>query len=300
MKSTIFTLTVLLCFAFSEISHAQASKPGIPAGYKQTESGLLYKLIRQSKSGNKPAHSDVLTLNLNYALYRGGKNDSILFDSRNIPQKELMAQLIRPAFKGDIMEGLAMLEVGDSASFITSADSFFLRTAGVKQLPPGIHSGDRLIFQAGLKKNSTLAQLEAERAELDSIAKAEEAVNLRKYLFENKITEKPSESGLIIVMTQEGTGETPKAGQKVTVHYTGYLLNGAKFDSSVDRGDPFTFTLGQGQVIRGWDEGIAALKVGSKARLIIPSSIGYGERGAGPNIPPFSSLIFEVELLKAE
>lgn len=95
----------------------------------------------------------------------------------------------------------------------------------------------------------------------------------------------------------EGTGASPKKGDRVRVHYTGWLTNGSKFDSSVDRNDPFEFVLGVGQVIKGWDEGVAQLKVGDKAKLTIPAELGYGARGAGGVIPPNATLIFEVELL---
>jgi peptidylprolyl isomerase len=94
----------------------------------------------------------------------------------------------------------------------------------------------------------------------------------------------------------EGTGASPQSGQNVTVHYTGTLENGTKFDSSLDRGQPFTFQIGVGQVIKGWDEGVMTMKVGGKRKLIIPPHLGYGARGVGP-IPPNSTLIFEVELL---
>ena len=108
-------------------------------------------------------------------------------------------------------------------------------------------------------------------------------------------------SGLQIIDTKAGTGASPRAGQTVTVHYTGWLYqNGArgkKFDSSVDRGEAFSFPIGQGQVIRGWDEGVVSMKVGGKRTLIIPPQLGYGARGAAGAIPPNATLIFDVELL---
>jgi FKBP-type peptidyl-prolyl cis-trans isomerase FkpA len=110
-----------------------------------------------------------------------------------------------------------------------------------------------------------------------------------------------TDSGLEYVDQKEGTGEAAKAGNTVSVHYTGTLKdNGKKFDSSLDRGEPFKFKLGAGMVIKGWDEGVAGMKVGGKRKLIIPAKLGYGERGAGNVIPPNADLVFEVELLKIE
>jgi len=107
-----------------------------------------------------------------------------------------------------------------------------------------------------------------------------------------------TESGLGIKIITQGTGPKPKTGDRVKVHYTGTLEDGSKFDSSVDRGVPFEFPIGQGRVIKGWDEGIAMLNVGSKALLKIPAKLAYGERGAGGVIPPNATLYFEVELLE--
>ena len=104
-------------------------------------------------------------------------------------------------------------------------------------------------------------------------------------------------SGLKYEDIDPGTGPVAASGQKAKVHYTGWLTNGQKFDSSKDRNDPFEFTLGAGQVIKGWDEGVAGMKVGGKRKLTIPPSLGYGARGAGGVIPPNAELIFEVELL---
>ncbi len=108
---------------------------------------------------------------------------------------------------------------------------------------------------------------------------------------------KMTPSGLEYTDVVVGTGDEARSGAKVSVHYTGWLTNGTKFDSSVDRGQPFTFNLGAGQVIKGWDLGVAGMKVGGKRRLSIPSELGYGSRGAGGVIPPNARLIFDVELL---
>jgi peptidylprolyl isomerase len=117
---------------------------------------------------------------------------------------------------------------------------------------------------------------------------------------EKKFTK--TESGLQYRDVKEGTGEKPKKGQTCVVHYTGWLwvndTKGRKFDSSKDRGEPFDFPVGAGRVIKGWDEGVAGMKIGAKRELIIPSDLGYGARGAGGVIPPNATLFFEVELLE--
>ena len=104
-------------------------------------------------------------------------------------------------------------------------------------------------------------------------------------------------SGLVYEEVTEGEGDVASAGQRVSVHYTGWLTDGTKFDSSKDRNDPFEFPLGAGHVIRGWDEGVQGMKVGGVRKLTIPSDLGYGGRGAGGVIPPNATLVFEVELL---
>ncbi len=112
------------------------------------------------------------------------------------------------------------------------------------------------------------------------------------------MTAKITDSGLKFEDLTIGEGEQATAGKRVTVHYTGWLENGTKFDSSHDRNQPFSFDLGRGQVIRGWDEGVEGMRVGGRRRLTIPPHLGYGARGAGGVIPPNATLIFEVELLE--
>lgn len=119
---------------------------------------------------------------------------------------------------------------------------------------------------------------------------------MMKEVTNEKISE--TKSGLKYVIKKEGNGAKPKKGQLVTVHYTGTLENGTKFDSSLDRGEPFSFEIGAGQVIKGWDEGVIDMKIGEKRKLIIPPQLGYGSRGVPNVIPPNSTLVFDVELLK--
>lgn len=117
---------------------------------------------------------------------------------------------------------------------------------------------------------------------------------------ESNMTARVTDSGLKIEDLQLGQGATAEASKTVTVHYTGWLENGVKFDSSVDRDDPFRFSLGRGQVIRGWDEGVAGMQVGGKRKLTIPPQLGYGAAGAGGVVPPNATLIFDVELLAVD
>lgn len=129
------------------------------------------------------------------------------------------------------------------------------------------------------------------------LPKSEE--NVEPSVSQEKVMEE-KQSELKIEDITVGTGDEALAGKKVTVNYAGTLEDGAKFDSSYDRGTPFSFSLGAGEVIQGWDEGVVGMKVGGKRKLTIPPSLGYGERGAGGAIPPNSILIFEIELLKVE
>ncbi|MBL7896139.1 MAG: FKBP-type peptidyl-prolyl cis-trans isomerase [Bacteroidia bacterium] len=194
-----------------------------------------------------------------------------------------------------------MMGQGDSASFIIKADSFYLKTQRFNELPPFIKPGENLVVtmkvlevksRAELEKNQKQQQAEMEKMMAER--QAAEKPELDKYLADNKITTKPTASGLIFIDVKKGSGPKPKATDNVVVHYTGTLLDGTKFDSSLDRGEPATFPLNQ--VIPGWTEGIQLMSKGGKAKLIIPSNLGYGPQGTGP-IPPFASLVFEVELL---
>ena len=150
------------------------------------------------------------------------------------------------------------------------------------------------------KVEASVAASESAAKEAEAKAKAERETKLaeviKKAEDEAKSKVVKNESGLMYVDLKVGEGETPKTTDKVDVHYTGWLVDGTKFDSSVDRGTPFTFSL-SGGVIKGWMEGVATMKVGGKRKLIIPGELAYGKRGSPPKIPPDATLVFDVELL---
>ena len=304
---------ILLFLSVISLTLFGACRQSKHKGFEKTDDGLHYQFIKKSGSGKKPKAKDILYAHMSLSLLRP-EGDSIIFDSKRYPDFPgdiKFIQLDTNAFKGDIMEGLAMMEIGDSAAFIISADSFFLKANKMDSLPPGFSPGQELIFRFGLvdiqseeetrKRLSTLeAKANADRQALAEKAREEEPALIAEYIERKKITEKPDKNGLYIIQTLPGNGSKPRKGQKVSVHYTGYLLNGKKFDSSFDQNQPFTFTLGQGEVIAGWDQAIKEMKVGGSATLVIPSQLAYGSNGSPPVIPPFSPLIFDVQLIKVE
>ncbi|HOF15468.1 MAG TPA: FKBP-type peptidyl-prolyl cis-trans isomerase [Bacteroidales bacterium] len=253
-------------------------------GYKKTESGLYYKFYSQNLSGYIPKNDDVVSIKLEIRT----KNDSIIQ-----PMKQLTTMMQPSKFQGDIFEALSMMHEGDSASFIINAKKYF-NAYNYGIVPPFVDEKTMLWFTIKITKIETVVEYKLKSQQL-MIDKEKELIN--QYVTENNITVTPTVSGLYYIETKKGKGASPSEGQTCYVHYKGMLLDGTVFDSSIERGEPFPFPLGQGQVIKGWDEGIAMMKKGGKALFIIPSSIAYGDRGAGDLIPPYTPLLFEVELV---
>lgn len=230
-----------------------------------TESGLTYKIIHEGKGQRAKAGDNVVV------HYTGKLTNDTVFDSsvkRGQPFKFKLG--VGQVIKG-WDEGIALLNVGDKA-VLTIPSNLGYGERGAGTIPPN----STLIFEVEL---------------LDIISPP------KPYDVSGKDTI-TTESGLkYIMVTQHADGKQAKKGSNVSVHYTGYLEDGKIFDSSLERGEPIAFPLGAGRVIPGWDEGIALLKTGEKARLIIPYQLAYGEQGYPGAIPPKATLIFDVELV---
>lgn len=236
-----------------------------------TASGLQYVVIEEG-SGETPQPGSVVQVH-----YTGRLEDGTQFDSsyeRGEPiQFALGTGQVIPGWD----EGISLMKEGGKARLIIPPDLGYGSGGFGEVIPPD----STLIFEVELVSIQPGAPA------------APEEVSEADYV--------TTDSGLKYYDFEVGSGQSPEAGQTVTVHYTGWLEDGTKFDSSLDRGRPFSFPIGVSQVISGWDEGVASMQVGGKRQLVIPPELGYGEQGAGGGIiPPNATLIFEVELLGVE
>jgi FKBP-type peptidyl-prolyl cis-trans isomerase len=271
------------------------------SGYTKAENGLHYKFFNHDESGIKVQLGD--NISIRYIIMKQG-NDSVIVNSKDVSRDGsgyANFMFKKSSFKGSFEDGMLMMAKGDSAEFIASADSFFLKSYGMNELPKGFKPGEYLKAVFKIKDITPAAEVEAqqkkqmeERAAMMKEMEAKEMPAIEKYVADNKIKAKPTATGLYYMETKKGSGANPKATDVVVVHYTGKFLDGRVFDSSVERGQPAEFPLNG--VIPGWTEGLQLMRKGGKANLLLPSAIAYGPQG-NQGIPPYSPLFFEVELI---
>ncbi|MFT4062912.1 MAG: FKBP-type peptidyl-prolyl cis-trans isomerase [Edaphocola sp.] len=287
--------------------HNGTSYKAVPQGaYIPVEGGLEYKLIKKGTGTFTPAIGDGISFHISQRI-----NDSLLMSSAaQNGGKPVEFVLQESKMKGDLTVGIMKLHAGDSAVFRIKLDTIAARTQ--QPVPAWAKPGSYLYFDVGLVGIKSKAELEAERKlaqeQAEAMAKVQRATDdslIQDYLKSKGIANaQKTASGLYYTIHEPGAGENAKVGQKVTVNYTGQLVNGEKFDSNVDSAfghvQPFTFDLGKHSVIQGWDEGVALLNKGAKATLYIPSALGYGPRAAGPKIPANSVLVFDIELVEMQ
>ncbi|MCJ8166948.1 FKBP-type peptidyl-prolyl cis-trans isomerase [Pontibacter sp. E15-1] len=288
-----------------------------------TADGLTYKVYEKSDDGTYKNKGEiaaddstgakigqVVTMQMSYQ----NAEDSVLFDSRTQTQP-VMIPVMEPSFKGSLEQALMMLSPGDSGVFKVNADSLFAKTFA-QPMPPFIKPGSQLTFFIKAEKVQSREQAMADQQKMmeeqmkEAQVHAEKQIKIddekiQEYIKTNNLQNvQKTESGVYYVINQPGKGPQANAGDQVSVHYKLSFLDGKEVENSrsnpMGNGDPFQFVLGQGRVIKGWDEAIQKLNKGSQATLLVPSPLAYGEQDRGPDMPANSILRFDVELVDVQ
>jgi FKBP-type peptidyl-prolyl cis-trans isomerase FkpA len=263
-------------------------------GYSITDTGIHYKLISLGDGTVKPEASNYITVNISY---RTGK-DSLFFQGLR------KFQLTALRYKGSIDECFLMLALGDSASFYFPADSFFVRTLETS-MPKFIGKGDLMRVDIRMIEIQTEQQYQLEKEAflnwINDFGDYEKVI-LKQYMDGKKLSIAPTSSGLYYIPVVKSEGKSVAVGDTITVHFEGRFFNSKIFDSTKKRNEPFQFVYGQKwQVIDGLEEAIGMMKEGERSLFIIPSRLAFGENGSSTGIiPPFTSLVFEVELIEVK
>ncbi|MBK0377834.1 FKBP-type peptidyl-prolyl cis-trans isomerase [Mucilaginibacter segetis] len=293
MKKSIYIL--LICCAAIASVNAQDVQKNI--------NGTLCKIVSPN-SGEKIKLNDVITFNVSQTT----ENDSVLFSTYLIGQP-VKVQVHPSSNPGDLMDVFQQLTANDSAVVKVPVDSVF--KGHEDAMPSFLSKGSNLLFKLKIEKVQTLEEAINERnAETEKYKAAQTALG-DAYIKSHSLVVQTTPSGLKYAVIKKGPGPKPVAGDTVEVNYTGRTAEGKVFDSSIESVakqagleqpgrtyEPIKFVVGQQEVIKGWDEGLLLLNGGSKATFIIPSDLAYGERGAGEDIAPYSTLVFDVELIK--
>lgn len=277
--------------------------------YKTTDGGLHYKFHKQNTSGQKVEEGDVLVGELVL------KFDTMELANTNGKAERILQAL--PSFPGGLYEGMLMMHVGDHATFAIEADSL-AKFVQPDQMPPTYQPGKGMKFYYDVNLQEIITREEIEQERDAFLAAAEERQEnepqmILDYVRDNNITAKANADGIYIIVKKRGNGAKVAAGKEVAVNYTGRLLDGTMFDSSVESDarqgeiynpqrhyEPLVYVHGRGQLIPGWEKGIEGQPAGTELQLIIPSALGYGPRGAGQNIPPYSPLVFDIEIVSVK
>ncbi|MBK6935693.1 MAG: FKBP-type peptidyl-prolyl cis-trans isomerase [Chitinophagaceae bacterium] len=282
------TTKVLFLLAAAAIVIASCGK----ASYKKTPGGMPYQIFR-CKDTQKVKVGDFIKASYIYMV-----KDSIFFTTANsMPVYIPVMEQTQPY---DISEVWTSLKLGDSIVATQMIDTFIKRMPD--GIPPQYKKGDRIRIFAkvlGIFKNDSLKNIDEQKERTAFMVKEVEVVG--KYIKDNKIAAQKTPSGAFVEISKPGTGNAIDSGKYVSVMYTGTSFSGKKFDSNIDTAfhhtEPLSFVVGAGQMIKGFDEGIRMMTMGSSGRIFIPSMLGYGPQPGGPNIKPYEHLIFDVQVV---
>jgi FKBP-type peptidyl-prolyl cis-trans isomerase FkpA len=284
MKKAFFKpLAVILLVVFASLA-CSSKYPG----FDKTDSGLYYKLYKISKDTIKPKVGDWVTLDYKVTIKSKSK-DSILLDSRKSSQGPVRLQIPVSDYKGDLYFGMSMMAAGDSAIFIIPADSLFKRTFKQPSRPPFVDSNSVVQFFVHMKTIEDPANLMAKEQE-----------SLKKYIQANNITVAPTASGIYYVEKEKGKGMKIDSGVMVKIHFDVSLIDGKQIFSTRERGEPIEFEYGKRFDTKGLEEAIKLTTKGTKAKVIVPSELAFGERGQGSLVPAYSTLIYDIEIANVQ
>jgi FKBP-type peptidyl-prolyl cis-trans isomerase FkpA len=269
-------------------------------GYEETGTGSYFKMEKAGDGKTAINKGDVIFI---HHIMTTDK-DSVLYDYKTMsrPGQPYAMRLAPSVYKGDMFEMMYKMHVGDSASFAMRIDSMFKKY--YKQaIPKFLDSAGYIIYHVkvdSLYTSAKVDEIEKKQREMQEAfiekARTSEDSLIQKYLSDNKVTVKPTATGLYIVVKEKGKGAAVKQGDNVEVNYKGMFTDGRIFDASDRHDQAFAFQAGTGQVIPAWDEALLTMNVGTKALLVVPSKLAYGPQG-NQGIPPFSPLVFEIDVV---
>jgi FKBP-type peptidyl-prolyl cis-trans isomerase FkpA len=285
MSRTKLFISILISLLLVSCKHKQEYP-----GYSKSNNGVFYKLLKINDNENRCQYGDYITADITYKTLK----DSVFFKGRR------KFQINPPIYKGSVDECFTMLGKEESASFILSASNFFTQTLG-SSVPGFLISSDKMKIEAEIIDIQTSEDYKKEKEAflkwIEDFGEYEKVV-LRQYVEGSKMNLKPASNGLYYLILKPGNQKAVHMGDTIVVHYEGRFLNGKFFDSTRKRNEAFQFVYGQQwQVIKGMEEAIGMMHEGERALFILPSDLAFGETGSSTGIiPPFTSLIFDVEL----
>jgi peptidylprolyl isomerase len=264
--------------------------------FLKTINGVEYKIVKASKSQRTPKIGDVMYMEMSY---RTETTDSLLFTSSDLGE-DFRMKLSAPSDKGCIEEALMLLHEGDSAVIKVDAIKFFVKSQGKASIPAFIKRGEKLVFNVKMKKIVSGIDYANANKEVYQKRIDEENSLINRFLINMNYPLKKTDSGLHILTINKGAGKRPTVGSTVKIDYTAAFIDGSVFDSTLERSEPFSFEIGKKQVIVGLEEAVMNMQVGDHCLVVIPFRLAYGDKKYGNIIPPFSTLVFEIELLDAK
>ncbi len=286
MLSKRFVLVAIAAAAlFFSVSCSKQKHPGF-----ELVDDVYVQFHFRSESGISPQIADYVTVDLIYRL-----PDTVLFNSVDFGDP-MVFPVIEPTFKGDLYAGLRLLQLGDSATFVFPADSFFIITAGYPALPDYVKKGSDMFFDVKLQNIQTPEQVAEEQRLLFKALRQDEVNSIAAYIAEKGITQAPTSSGLYVIQEKRGSGRLPVEGDMLRLHFSISLLNGEVLFTT-DGMEPLEVEFGSDFDTKGFHEGIAFLRKGGMVKLIVPSDLAYDSIGIPQMLPPFTTLVYDLELI---